>query len=389
MEAKQDFISSWLTAVRDVKRLSGDYVDSQQDFIEFLRTGPKHRQELLKIATAAARTEGGLVVRYGARAIEYYRQQAPGQEEDHPYLFHGTGATWDIVESGKLISSEAGHGTGIYFGRNYQTSVPFAFNRYEDHEIRSIMILHNDQPVDLIARDWEHQRTYEYFLEGRQEYSIDSLVAIVFAENKDVRAFDYKFRRWPKAKQEEFLARGVKLYDQSLRPLDYDSVFNAFSRVFRTIPEVLDVDPELAFWPVGLKSFHLYSNDLYELLLYSTKGDRDLVKRVIRSALWDTQYTFIKFEVIRKLTGDEWWDLLTMGQDGGYKEELKYTLLWLMLKDEDVRAMHFEDFVKGVSKERLREWMKKNKWLVNNEDQYRGSHYQMWKKWDILKKLTE
>jgi hypothetical protein len=384
----QYYITSWLAAVRD--EANDRWNNLQRKFIDFLTDldGPQHRQELGKIATAAAKTKAGLVVRYGYHAVDFYEQQH--DDKYHDYLFHGTNATWEILDSGKLKQSDAGHGTGIYFGRDYHTSVPY-MERKGQHKtdkhafIRSILIFRNNSPPGLVARDWD-AGPFEYYLPDVPEYKIDTLVAIVFHGREDVVKFDEQFQyEWSEERKKAFLERKIKLYDHSLRPLDYDTVFEEFSRVFKSIPQVLDVDQELAFWPVGHRVFHLRTRYLYGMLLNSTKGDRDLVKRVVRSALWDREYTFIQHEVKRKLTDEEWLDLIMMGKDGGYKEDLQYTLLWLMIKEDSVDKYEFPYLIQvKTGKERLQEWRKNNQWVFDNENKYGRSSIRN-DKWHILK----
>jgi hypothetical protein len=335
------FIDVWLAAARD----------DQASLVEFLSKPTddyftEYRNQLSKLATAATLSESGLVIRYGHHVVDFYQQQPGGT--DHQYLFHGTDSTWPILDDWRLLQMPAVNGTGIYFGQDFGTSEYYA-RRTNGGGVRSIFVFRKTE-MNIISRS-HGSLTHEYYLKDVPEYKLDSLEAIVFWSKEDVMEFDRLFRtEWSDERRVDFMGRKIKLYDRSLRPLDYEPVMNEFRRI---LGNVLDEDIELAFWPVGRPTFHAD----HELLMYlrDQTWDPQLKKKLAKAAIWVKDYEFIYRQIKTTTNEDEWLDML---MEGGVKGTLLASILSHAPADTRRRLLLMWS---PEANQRLREWAERAK----------------------------
>jgi hypothetical protein len=287
---------------------------------------------LARAAECLARTAEGLLVNYGHTALEWYEQQAT---QDRPkYIFHGTGNTWEILDSWQLESNESNTGEGIYFGRDYHTSKHYAgwdaLRPGVDKTIPSVLVFRNDRQLPFISKDVPpdppYPATSEYILEGHHVYSLDTLEAIVFHDSSRVMDFGIRFEQWDQHEHKQrFLDGTIKLYDYSLQPLNWPELYQRFSSAFTQLTmtwrQVGVVDPELYFWPVTRPGWSGGSEAMYEFLVERAKqalpdqhglivlarkladGDGELFERFIKDSLkWnESVYIDILLDVLDKL----------------------------------------------------------------------------------------
>lgn len=336
----QAFIDVWLDAARD----------DQASLVEFLLTPTddyytEYRNQLVKLATAATLSESGLVIRYGHHVVDFYQQQPGGT--DHQYLFHGTDSTWPILDEWRLLQMPALNGTGIYFGQNFGTSEIYARRTFSGG-VRSILVFRKTD-IQVIARK-HGSLTHEYYLKDAPEYRLDSLEAIVFWSKEDVMEFDTLFRtKWSEERRADFMGRNIKLYDRSLRPLDYTHVFEEFRRILKN---VMDEDMDLAFWPVGRPTFHAN----HDLLMYlrDQTFDPQIKKKLAKAAIWVKDYDFLYREIRSTTDDDEWLDMI---MEGG----VKGTMLASILLHAPMNLRQYLLMVGPVGKRRLLEWAERSK----------------------------
>jgi hypothetical protein len=305
--------------------------ENQRDYLDFLRQphSPPHRHQLARAAECLARTAEGLLVNYGHTALEWYEQQAT---QDRPkYIFHGTSNTWEIIESWQLQSNQALTGKGIYFGRDYKTSMIYtdhcAKRRTNDRAIPSIFVFRNEHNLPFRSEDVPegNKMSYEYILEGDHVYSLDTLEAIVFHDSSRVMDFGIRFEQWDQhERKQRFLDGTIKLYDYSLQPLNWPELYQRFSSAFTQLTmtwrQVGVVDPELYFWPVTRPSWS-GSEAMYEFVVerakqalpnqyglialakHFTGGDGESFERFIRDPLkWNEDvYIDVLLAVLDKL----------------------------------------------------------------------------------------
>jgi hypothetical protein len=335
------FLDVWLAAARD----------DQASLIEFLLKPTddyftEYRNHLVKLATAATLTESGLVIRYGHHVVDFYQQQP--NTSDHQYLFHGTDSTWPILDEWRLLQMPAVNGTGIYFGQDFGTSEYYA-RRTNGGGVRSILVFRKTE-MNIISRS-HGSLTHEYYLKDVPEYRLDFLEAIVFWSKEDVMEFDRLYRtEWSDERRVDFVGRKIKLYDRSLRPLDYAQVMTEFRHI---LTNVMDEDTELAFWPVGRPTFHAD----HELLMYlrDQTFDPQLKKKLAKAAIWTKDYDFIYSQIKATTNEDEWLDMLMEG--GG----VKGTLLASILSHAPADMRRYLLMVTPQGEKRLKEWAERAK----------------------------
>jgi hypothetical protein len=261
--------------------------ENQHDYIDFLLG---HRPELAEAATCLARTAQGLLVEYGHQWADQHIHQA-----NHPYLFHGTRFTWPIIESWHLRPHRVSvNGYGVYFGMDFETALHFAGSdesTLRGTPIHSILVFRNDQS-QLERRYCREDELHEYRLKG--EYSLDSLEAIVFLNYKSVMEFGLRFDQWQDVGRKQlFIDRKIKLYDRSLKPLDWPVVLQHFDHVLMSSWRQIGLmDPELYFWPVGRPGWQILAG-VNELLVERAKQllpDPKWLKLIAKSLINDNKF---------------------------------------------------------------------------------------------------
>jgi hypothetical protein len=314
--------------------------ENQHAYIDFLLS---HRPELAEAATCLARTAQGLLVEYGHQWADQHIHQP-----HHPYLFHGTRFTWPIIESWHLRPHRVSvNGYGVYFGMDFETALHFAGSdesTLRGTPIHSILVFRNDQS-QLERRYCREDELHEYRLKG--EYSLDSLEAIVFLNYKSVMEFGLRFDQWQDVGRKQlFRDRKIKLYDRSLKPLDWPVVLQHFDHALMSSWRQIGLsDPELYFWPVGRPGWQVLTG-VYELLVERAKQllpDQRWLIRIAKSLVDKHIKEFDRF--IREAL--EW------------NEDIYVDILLELLPQIIQQCLWRPDTFKGlipIGNRRLREW---------------------------------
>lgn len=349
MEASQD----------EARRRASEYIDAylqvvgenQSEFLKFLQE--RKEEEFYHALVDPIRIgKGGLLVHFhDGGELPYYEQRVNGKEEaeeyaKREYLFHGTKATVDILQSWKLLSHDPGDGgpPGIFFGQTFQTSIPYAMDyqigntrKRASKQCASVMIFRNNPNERYRTKTYPGQFTYELQLTGVPEYSLDSLEAILIREEKeDGRALAECYSELPKDKRDRFEQGLIKVYDVQRRSLNHEEVVERVSDVYRRRWDQITKDPELFFWPLAYTTDKCsISTVVYsDLMGLAETYSGHYMKMVMDSAVSSGAYDFVEMAAhrIRAKSPDAWIDYLLLEVQG---KPVLGRLIWDMIVDLD------------------------------------------------------
>jgi len=231
-------------------------------------------------------------------------------DKDGPYAFHGTRSTLEILKSGYLQASYSMNGHGIYFGRRYQDSEPYAGDESSsygdsDNPVRSVFVFDKKKQSIFESEDiGQGGSTQAYVITTQDRYDLTNLKAIVFMDMVDVEAFDDYYANCD-AETKQWLDT-ITYYNAKYIP-DFRAAFHgARMKILKDI--------HLLIWVIhggAPQGFNMSEDELILLAKLNTPWDSSVFQDIIAATLKLTPEFAENVLNFLPLSPSEWADAIT------------------------------------------------------------------------------